>query len=609
MISKETFALINTFKNPLLEKLTDIKKEVTYFFDDGILNYVQNFKDKYEYTKTFLFRNEKVNFYDTFYPVTLRNSKKKINFNDLEELFKETNFLSIIGNAGSGKSMLMKHIFLLSIKQIFQVPIVIELRNLNHYEGSFTSYIHEIITDKSLAPTKKILDRILDNGNFLFLLDGYDEIYSERKQKISNDIEKFTDKYHKNLFILTSRPGANAESFPRFDSCYVKPLTTTQIKEFTKKQLENIEEGQLADKIIDVIDKPENKEYSAYLSSPLLLSMFIMTFKSYPELPKLKSKFYWNVYDTLCTKHDTFTKHGGYQHERISGLQNDDISKILEWFSYISLFEGNYNFDEQYFKTTLNKILEKIDVKCDTDKIIQDLVVAISIIIIDGLEYKFPHKSLQEYFAAMLISSLTKENKEKIYTIKFGSLKDLTHGGNLNFWDLCNELDSICFNRYFVLHHLRELIKNIDESSKESIVYSFFKYLGFGQGLKLKDGSTTYEFNSYSYYGIPIESIMPYLKLGSYARLSLESYKKSQERIKILIDNNYLTTNRVEDKNETAFRLDYVSKWDKLLYSFVDSVGLADYIIDLTEKVKSEIKLIENNLETQEKNTVSLLDI
>ena len=45
----------------------------------------------------------------------------------------------------------------------------------------------------------------------------------------------------------------------------------------------------------------------------------------------------------------------------------------------------------------------------------QDLQVAIGIITQEGTEYTYPHRSLQEYFAASYIASLSEYNKEKIY--------------------------------------------------------------------------------------------------------------------------------------------------------------------------------------------------
>ena len=466
-ISKETLSLINAFKNPLIEMLSDIKDEVKFYFDTGIIKYVDSIQNKFSKTKTFLYRLENVNFYDTYFPISIKNEKiKEFTPDNVEELFQNSNYISIIGNAGSGKSMLLKHIFLKSIMQIVKIPIVIELRNLNDFVGTFFEYLDGLLAGKKITPNKKILDRILSNGEFLFLFDGYDEIYSNNKNRITSEIIDFIDNYSKNYFLITSRPGANVESLPRFDSFSVNDLTITQVKEFTQLQLKNCGDAELANKIISVIEKPENIDYQSFLLSPLLLSMFIMTFNSYPELPKSKSKFYWNVYDTLCTKHDSFTKYGGYQHERKTGLQNEEFENVLKWFAYISLFKGKYSFDEQFFTNLLKSIKEKLLLKCSISDLKEDLTVAISIIVVDGLEYKFPHKSLQEYFAVLLIKEQKDSVKKEIYTNKFDHFLESTLDDNYNMMSLCSEIDNIVFKKYFILRHLKDFI-NKDFSSNE----------------------------------------------------------------------------------------------------------------------------------------------
>jgi len=128
VISKETLALISAFKNPILDALKDIKDEVKFYFDTGIVKYVDSIREKFIKTKTFLYRLETVNFYDIYFPITLRHLKQiDYKIDEIEGLFENSNFISIIGNAGSGKSMLLKHVFLKSIMQVVKIPIVVEL--------------------------------------------------------------------------------------------------------------------------------------------------------------------------------------------------------------------------------------------------------------------------------------------------------------------------------------------------------------------------------------------------------------------------------------------------------------------------------------------------
>ena len=338
--------LLSIFKDPLMKLSKGFKDEFLHIFDNGLPEYIDNFYDKFSKTKTFIYREEKVDFYDIFFPVNIKNRNENFDTNsDLKKILNKYNFITLIGSAGSGKSMLMKHIFLSTVNQSYRIPIIIELRNLTDYQGKIYDYVTGILTKNELANSGKLVHRILKEGNFIFLLDGYDEIYSSAKDRITLDIEEFVDTYNKNKFVVTSRPGSNAESLQRFDNFYVQSLNNKQIESFIKLQFNNYEDLESVDTILSIVKKPENKDYKEYLSNPLLLSMFIFTFNTYPELPKYKSKFYSNVFDTLCTKHDAFTKKGFWLHERKSGLKNDDFENILKWFSYVTIFKGKYSFE------------------------------------------------------------------------------------------------------------------------------------------------------------------------------------------------------------------------------------------------------------------------
>ncbi|SDY64693.1 NACHT domain-containing protein [Hymenobacter psychrophilus] len=510
-ISKETIALLSAFKSPILETMKGAKDEVSFFFDNGVATYIDNLIDKIKYTKTFLHRSEDVYFYDTYFPVTL--TRKLKNNDSIEmpshepfELFKLKRFISVIGNAGSGKTMFMKQCFLSALESKKQIPILIELRNISREEISITDYIYKHVLNNKLSPSQRILERILEKGKFLFLLDGFDEIFSNNKAKIIEDIENFVDKYNKNYFLITSRPGANAESIPRFLSYYVSPLSENEISRFVHVQLRD--DAELEKRVQATVAAPESKDYKSYLSSPLLLSMFILTYNLYPELPKSKSKFYWNVFDTLCTKHDSYTKKGGFLHERKSGLQHEELENVLKWLAYVSLFEGKYTFDEEYLVDKLKNIREKLKLNYNIKAIIDDFVVSISIIILDGFEYKFPHKSLQEYLAALLVREQSEEAKTKVYYERFASIENKGTGGNENLWSICIELDKYSFYNNFFIKHLSNFLIEIKKGGEKNIVKNFFTFYDNGEGIIIKNSEI--DFHSFTIPTGPIFPILAY---------------------------------------------------------------------------------------------------
>lgn len=150
------------------------KDEIKYLLDDGLLSYAISQKEKFEKLKTFLYQNDRVNFYDTFYPLDLlgikaNGSSYTVSMDkNLIETFKDGNCVTIIGDAGSGKSMLMKHFFLYFLNYEMEIPLFIELRNLNSFDGSFYDYIIKSIFNNNLSPNNIILERIMSKGRFLW---------------------------------------------------------------------------------------------------------------------------------------------------------------------------------------------------------------------------------------------------------------------------------------------------------------------------------------------------------------------------------------------------------------------------------------------------------
>lgn len=601
--------LAGLFKESIQKGSNILSDELIHIFNNGLPDYIDSFYDKYSNTKTFIYRDEKVKFYDIFFPINISNRTEVLNTSiDLKLLFQKRQFITIIGSAGSGKSMLMKHIFLSTVNNSFRIPIVIELRNLNDFNGKIYDYVSNILTKNEIAKTTKIIDRILKQGKFIFLFDGYDEIYSSSKDRITTDIEEFVDTYNKNLFVVTSRPGSNAESLQRFDNFFVQSLSSEQIENFTKLQFKNVEDDDSIEKILAVIKSPANRDYKDYLSSPLLLSMFIFTFKAYPELPKYKSKFYSNVFDTLCTKHDSFTKKGFWLHERKSGLQNEDLENILKWFSYVTIFKGRYNFEEGYLKDTLKEIVEKLKLTCNIDDLIYDLIVSIAIIIQDGTEFTFPHKSLQEYFTAILIKGLNEDQKEKIYQSKFDEQINLSNGGNFNFYKLCYELDRTHFCKYFLEPNTIKFINDVYSNSPIELTLNLLKKFNvdFYESTAEKKTIQSYSINIVKvetflgFFDINIDRFIPSFEiLIEHSNILQETFKN----VVIRPSKYSKTTERYLEFNNP------MEKSKKEIEKFLEVIGLVEKSVKLVEKVKVDLEKLMKEVCEENANTKDLLDI
>lgn len=498
--SQVALGVADLFTEKLNKFLGEIADEVKQKLNQGFQLYTRNWFDKVSKVKTFIYRDGSVDFRSIYFSLSLTRDNKIMDVpDDVEDLFKSSNYLTILGHAGSGKTMLMRHCFLSFLQSKTYIPVIIELRELNRFDGDVYEYISKFVFNMKLAVNESIMNRLMESGEFVFFLDGYDELSHDSKGKRTRQICEFVDCFPNNYYMLTSRPGAEAEALSRFENFHIRPLTEDQIKAFIHQQMALVPEGaSLEEKMIKAI-QDGGMSISAYLSNPLLLSMFILTFGNHPIIPSKKSEFYFNVFDTLYTKHDSVTKGGGFAHDKACKLERFQYVKILQWFCYRTYFKQIYSFPRSLLITELNSIREKLDYDYDSDKLISDLTVAISILIQDGLDYIFPHRSMQEYFAAQLIASLPEHIRvEKIYADSlFASSR------NQNLWSLCQEIDEYEFQKNFIATRLNRMVTKIRKaiSAKQDPARSLLEYVIEATRPRL-NLSNSYEVGSISHTNI-----------------------------------------------------------------------------------------------------------
>ena len=136
------FDIINNLKEKLLNTAGEQQSEIQQSLDEGLLQYTRNWYNKISNVKTFLFNENPVLFEDVYVPLSLRYEKKEIELpENVGSIFKINNYISIVGHAGSGKTMLMKHCFLKVLQKSIYIPIIIELRRIDNTHMNLFEYI------------------------------------------------------------------------------------------------------------------------------------------------------------------------------------------------------------------------------------------------------------------------------------------------------------------------------------------------------------------------------------------------------------------------------------------------------------------------------------
>jgi len=553
---------------PLFLKIKDL---LSHRFNDGFLDYFVLMIEKYKYIKTLLHKQPKI-FYDIYFNTKLRYNDKLIETNSVIELFKKNKRITISGTAGSGKTTLLKHLFLYSLIESYKIPILITLRDLNTDILSIDEYIKTKILANKLAPNTDILEKLYTKGNFLFLFDGYDEINSDVKSKVINDMQSFIDKYPNNSFLITTRPFSNIEYFEDFHNYHIEKLTDLEIREFINQQ---VSDEKLSIKIIDSINENRETYIESFLSNPLLLTLYIITYSTNSQIPNKKYLFYRRVFDVLYKEHDSATK-TGYDRELKVRISQDELEEILKYFAFISFFDNKFNFDKSYVNDKLNIIKQKLDKNFDNNDLIEDLKLSLSLWLEDSGFFSFSHKSLQEYFSALYLVKQKEDIQKQIYQ-KINDLDkniDILQKGSFDvsfFLDLCYEMEEnnyLEFHKLKVLKQLKEIVSFDCKNYKDFPIFPFFVY-----GSSIEMSTLVHEF-----FSLRIPTIMEELLNDTRGRFFI-----IKDNFELLVDRCILVPISQDDR---LIYNDYLkSDFFNMTYKFLEKEKFSTNKIDILDRL------------------------
>lgn len=406
--------VITKFADPLMKQLVKISKDewekFKIDFEIVFTKYLTKSYDKYCKIKTILYKTEPQYIYDFFEsPILLKKTKDCINTESVNTILDISNFIIIQGTGGIGKSTLLKHLFINELENKDLIPVFIELKDINLIENDYAilDIIFDKLTNLGSSLKKEYIEYALNSGCFLFLLDGYDEIVSSKKDSFFRKLDEFCDKYTENYFIISSRPYSEFVEFQRFTVLKALPLSKEQAVSLITRI--NYESG-IKERFITELETNLYESHTSFASNPLLLNIMLLTFDNYANIPEKLHLFYSNAFETLYSKHDA-TK-AGYKREMLSTLSYDSFKKVFAYFCFMTYIKGFTEFTHEELQETLKRI--KIPrIEFDIDNYIFDLANSLCLIYKEGFSYTFAHRSFQEYFTAVFLKELSDINLQK----------------------------------------------------------------------------------------------------------------------------------------------------------------------------------------------------
>ncbi len=405
--------------------------------------------------KTIYKGDSSIDLHEFYVPTRVRNVSRRINSItdiDIENIVLE-------GTVGQGKSIFMRYLTYKEAKKGDRIPIFFELRKLEESQ-SLEEAISATISEWIPLFSKDKFSKLAESGDLVLFLDGFDEVRSDDLQALLNEIESWHKRYPKMQLVISSRPQSDIQKMSIFSVRELAPYTYP-------------EQEALIDKLVTEIDtrsslknsiKESASEIKELLTTPLMVTLYVMIYRALSDPPKTQSEFYENIFSILSTRHDK-TK-PGYKREFNSQLGETALQEIFEEVCFISVKQNKLVFSYPELKGIIQSCLERQNIEVDASDVLLDFSKVVCLLPKDGLNYTFMHRSIQEYFYASFLLNRPESLRRKFYKkylIDY-SLFQKTQG----IIRFLKDTDKYNYIKYCELPILEEFIKNFDISEYSS---------------------------------------------------------------------------------------------------------------------------------------------
>lgn len=585
--------ILEKYADPIISKIAEISKgeweKFKVDFDLAFTEYIKNAYAKYSKIKTILYRTEPKYIYDFFeIPFLHKSHSEEFAVDSVDSILNISNFVIIQGTGGIGKSTLMKHLFINELENKDLIPIFLELKDINDLEKGYEIYdiVFSKLDNLGGHVEREYLEYALKSGCFLFLLDGYDEILTAKKDYFFKQIDTFCDKYPQNYYIISSRPYSEFIEFQRFTVLSTKPLNKVQAMDLIAK-LEFDED--IKGRFISALDETLYERHESFASNPLLLNIMLLTYDNYAEIPEKLHLFYANAFETLYSKHDA-TK-AGYRRELKSELSYDTFKKVFSYFCFITYTQAKTEFSYDELIAFLKKVsINKV--KFNIEYYIFDLVNSLCVLYREGLNYKFAHRSFQEYFTALFLKELPDELMKQMAIQVIH--KDVFRVSNDSVFDMLYDMAEDRFEKNILLPILQEVEMEVKEDKYDFYFDRLVNGIKFAKRINSKSGGDKEENVLWLTRDVNNDIAEFIYKVSYYycdRNINEDVKNASEEVLKYLIENQGYRYGKKIYKKDIGN--------DPNLYELVKSTWIGQRIIvisELCEKINRKIKKNELDL-------------
>lgn len=370
---------------------------------------------------------------------------------------KETVYrrLAILAWGGYGKTTLLRHItytyakerhgrynvssggpVLLRRYKIPQlVPILLYLRQWGDLLGQVNPptlpdlithrHIPKLPGGEQLVLPENWAINLLQRGDALVMLDGFDEVAEEDRPTVNQWINTQMRNYPRSFFIITSRPGGyqhyRGKERPR-RTVFVKPYKEKQWQAFIHKwylcqERTRRSESKRNPTVVTAIAKKaaddliwqvsRRRELKSMATNPLLLNMLVVFHHFYPgnSLPRRRVE----LYRAICRLQlGDRPLHKGIE----MPLPADESREVLSRLALEMVGENRPQMPQRSLTECLQNYLNDLNTGIEADVFLNQIAKVSELLVErdDHQKYEFTHLSFQSYLAATQIKQEQRES-------------------------------------------------------------------------------------------------------------------------------------------------------------------------------------------------------